>query len=353
MGSTGRFGRAARSALRTISWSCTGLRERRVMPGLARRPVRRVGAAAGSGAGTPPRRRPGGARRRVGGAQPRTRRASGNRGNERGARADPGKYCAARPAPQNERSPGPGPPEGATERPRWPKRNPAFPTGTIGWDGELGPRRHRKVTVLIRARKNSPASCRSVPRHQPARTTAGRVTPASVRSPSTVTPNGYLPERTAVRVAPALHQHAPELTGRSQVQLDAFLLLTGAPGGHRRVRAVAAGPRRAAERGRDQGDLRGEPPGGAAGHVRAVGGHDGHQVEQAPAHLPGSAAEPVVADDRDAEQARVRGPDVADRPGATTWVAVKGRHAPILMWPAIESSTDCHSGVPGAMACVR
>ena len=49
---------------------------------------------------------------------------------------------------------------------------------------------HRNVTAVMRARKNSPATCRSVPHHQPARKTAGIVTPAKPVSSSTATPGG-------------------------------------------------------------------------------------------------------------------------------------------------------------------
>ncbi len=49
---------------------------------------------------------------------------------------------------------------------------------------------HRKTTLVISIRKNSPSSWRSVPHHQPARTVAGNVTPPSVRSPAKVAPNG-------------------------------------------------------------------------------------------------------------------------------------------------------------------
>jgi hypothetical protein len=38
---------------------------------------------------------------------------------------------------------------------------------------------------------------------------------------------------------------------------------------------------------------------------------------------------------------------------ATTWVAVNGRHAPILMVPRMETCTDRQSGVPGEMTWVR
>ncbi len=49
---------------------------------------------------------------------------------------------------------------------------------------------HRNVTSVISARKNSPSGCRSVPHHQPARSTEPMVTPAKVCSASMATPKG-------------------------------------------------------------------------------------------------------------------------------------------------------------------